>query len=236
MIGGRGASATSVRPEDEGSMAARMMMVFPYWLVVWGASSGEFWAFPCFDAPPGTILHDADTNALAGKMHRLQREVAEGQLLDPPSRHAQYDNFVRSLGAAHNEENVMHEDNKQAMTTLARPDVVDVRVGPAFSFLWLEITGRCGLGCSHCYAGSGPSGSHGAMTAGDWRSVISQAADLGVSMVQFIGGEPTLHPDFAAARAACGTSWTPYAPTGSATATCRCGERVPPSSQAAPAT
>jgi MoaA/NifB/PqqE/SkfB family radical SAM enzyme len=36
------------------------------------------------------------------------------------------------------------------------------------------------------------------MTAGDWRSVITQAAGLGVSMVQFIGGEPTLHPDFAA--------------------------------------
>jgi MoaA/NifB/PqqE/SkfB family radical SAM enzyme len=34
------------------------------------------------------------------------------------------------------------------------------------------------------------------MTATDWRSVIDQAAALGVSMVQFIGGEPTLHPDF----------------------------------------
>lgn len=66
------------------------------------------------------------------------------------------------------------------------------------SFLWLEITGRCSLSCSHCYAGSGPSGSHGTMTADDWRSVIIQAAGLGVSMVQFIGGEPTLHPDFAA--------------------------------------
>ncbi len=28
----------------------------------------------------------------------------------------------------------------------------------------------------------------------DWRRVIDQAAVLGVSMVQFIGGEPTLHP------------------------------------------
>jgi MoaA/NifB/PqqE/SkfB family radical SAM enzyme len=69
---------------------------------------------------------------------------------------------------------------------------------PAFSFLWLELTGRCGLSCRHCYAGSGPSGSHGPMTGADWRSVISQAAGLGVSMVQFIGGEPTLHPDFPA--------------------------------------
>jgi MoaA/NifB/PqqE/SkfB family radical SAM enzyme len=34
------------------------------------------------------------------------------------------------------------------------------------------------------------------MTADDWRSVIGQAAGLGVAMVQFIGGEPTMHPRF----------------------------------------
>jgi MoaA/NifB/PqqE/SkfB family radical SAM enzyme len=84
------------------------------------------------------------------------------------------------------------------MTTLTRPSTAVVSTGPAFSFLWLEITGKCGLSCSHCYAGSGPAGTHGSMTADDWRSVIAQAAELGVSMVQFIGGEPTLHPDFAA--------------------------------------
>jgi len=72
----------------------------------------------------------------------------------------------------------------------------DVTVHGRVSFLWLEITGRCGLECTHCYAQSGPNGSHGMMTASVWRSVISQAAELGVSMVQFIGGEPTLHPDF----------------------------------------
>jgi MoaA/NifB/PqqE/SkfB family radical SAM enzyme len=82
------------------------------------------------------------------------------------------------------------------MTTLIRSNTAHVKAGPAFSFLWLEITGKCGL--SHCYAGSGPSGSHGTMTADDWRSVITQAAGLGVSMVQFIGGEPTVHPEFAA--------------------------------------
>ena len=70
------------------------------------------------------------------------------------------------------------------------------RAKSAYSFLWLEITGRCGLSCSHCYAGSGPFGTHGTMTPGDWRSVIDQAARMGVSMVQFIGGEPTLYPDF----------------------------------------
>jgi MoaA/NifB/PqqE/SkfB family radical SAM enzyme len=40
------------------------------------------------------------------------------------------------------------------------------------------------------------------MTEADWRSVIAQAAGMGVSMVQFIGGEPTLHPRFAELLAA----------------------------------
>jgi hypothetical protein len=31
------------------------------------------------------------------------------------------------------------------MTNLTRPDTAHVKAGPAFSFLWLEITGRCGL-------------------------------------------------------------------------------------------
>ncbi len=62
-------------------------------------------------------------------------------------------------------------------------------------FVWLEITGRCQLECVHCYAESGPEGTHGSMTTADWRRVIDQAARLGVGTVQFIGGEPTLHPD-----------------------------------------
>jgi MoaA/NifB/PqqE/SkfB family radical SAM enzyme len=65
---------------------------------------------------------------------------------------------------------------------------------PAVRFLWLEITGLCQLACTHCYAGSGPGGTHGTMTAGDWEQVISDAAALGVEAVQFIGGEPALHP------------------------------------------
>jgi MoaA/NifB/PqqE/SkfB family radical SAM enzyme len=33
------------------------------------------------------------------------------------------------------------------------------------------------------------------MAGADWRRVIDQAAALGVRLVQFIGGEPTLHPE-----------------------------------------
>lgn len=66
----------------------------------------------------------------------------------------------------------------------------------ALDFVWLEITGRCQLRCEHCYADSGPDRTHGMMTTQDWIRVIDESRQLGASMVQFIGGEPTLHPDF----------------------------------------
>lgn len=62
------------------------------------------------------------------------------------------------------------------------------------SFVWLEITGKCQLECMHCYAESGPTGDHGVMQVSDWRRTIDQAAELGVRMAQFIGGEPTRNP------------------------------------------
>jgi len=62
-------------------------------------------------------------------------------------------------------------------------------------FLWLEITGKCNLQCVHCYADSSP---HvplvQAMCLDDWKEAISQAHILGCRNLQFIGGEPTLHP------------------------------------------
>ncbi|MEN8653569.1 radical SAM protein [Streptomyces sp. 21So2-11] len=61
--------------------------------------------------------------------------------------------------------------------------------------LALELTGLCQNTCSsHCYAGSGPQGTHGTMTRTDWEEVLRQASAAGVRMVQYIGGEPTLHP------------------------------------------
>ncbi|WP_372988823.1 radical SAM/SPASM domain-containing protein [Mycobacteroides salmoniphilum] len=65
----------------------------------------------------------------------------------------------------------------------------------ATTFAWLEITGKCQLECTHCYADSGPAGSHGQMRRQDWERVIDELAAAGVVMVQFIGGEPMLHPD-----------------------------------------
>lgn len=61
-------------------------------------------------------------------------------------------------------------------------------------FAWLEVTGRCNESCGHCYADSGPQGTHGTMTVPDWERTIRQLAELGARDVQFIGGEPTLYP------------------------------------------
>lgn len=64
-------------------------------------------------------------------------------------------------------------------------------------FLWLEITGKCNLECGHCYAESGPHlPLHGQMRPEDWLEIIREARALGCRSCQFIGGEPTLHPNF----------------------------------------
>jgi MoaA/NifB/PqqE/SkfB family radical SAM enzyme len=60
--------------------------------------------------------------------------------------------------------------------------------------LWLDLTRRCQLSCSHCYNSSGPDGDHGTMTSEDWIRVLDEATDCGVQQIQLIGGEPTMHP------------------------------------------
>jgi MoaA/NifB/PqqE/SkfB family radical SAM enzyme len=64
----------------------------------------------------------------------------------------------------------------------------------ALEFLALELTTQCQLECDMCYIDAGPSGTHGTMNSTDWVRILDEAADMGVRTVQFIGGEPTLHP------------------------------------------
>ena len=71
----------------------------------------------------------------------------------------------------------------------------DRKVAP-LNFLWLELTNRCNLKCVHCYAGSSPGGGvDDRLTTADYLRALDEAAQLGCRSVQFIGGEPTLHPD-----------------------------------------
>ncbi|MGW9438650.1 radical SAM protein [Streptomyces sp. NPDC055607] len=76
--------------------------------------------------------------------------------------------------------------------------VLEERPSASLDFLSLELTARCQFTCpSQCYANAGPTQGHGTMTAEDWHRLIDEAAALGTKTVQFIGGEPTLHPAFA---------------------------------------
>ncbi|MFJ5095446.1 radical SAM protein [Streptomyces sp. NPDC088557] len=77
------------------------------------------------------------------------------------------------------------------MTVLAEHPTTSLK------FLSLELTSRCQLTCpGQCYAEAGPAQGHGDMTGQDWHRIIDEAVVLGTRTVQFIGGEPTLHPDF----------------------------------------
>ncbi|MFD4904978.1 radical SAM protein [Kitasatospora purpeofusca] len=58
----------------------------------------------------------------------------------------------------------------------------------------LELTNKCQLTCVHCFNSSGPAVPHGTMALDDWRKVITECAELGVKVVQLIGGEPTTFP------------------------------------------
>jgi hypothetical protein len=44
------------------------------------------------------------------------------------------------------------------------------------TFLALELTGKCNLSCGHCFASSGPAGTHGTMTDRDWRARLDVGA------------------------------------------------------------
>jgi radical SAM protein with 4Fe4S-binding SPASM domain len=60
----------------------------------------------------------------------------------------------------------------------------------------LALTFRCQNDCVHCYAG----GPHETpeLTTAEWKSVIDKLSDIGVFIVTFTGGEPTLREDLPA--------------------------------------
>lgn len=66
---------------------------------------------------------------------------------------------------------------------------------PLLRFAWLELTQNCNLRFRHCYLKSSPASAHGSV---DWRAVMRELRDLDCRSIQFIGGEPTRHPQFLA--------------------------------------
>ena len=62
-------------------------------------------------------------------------------------------------------------------------------------FLALELTRRCNLFCKHCYVSARPDiRDQSYVSAETWLRCLNDARRHGVSSVQMIGGEPTLHP------------------------------------------
>ncbi len=69
-----------------------------------------------------------------------------------------------------------------------------------WGMLDIELTERCNNACQHCYINL-PEHDRAAqereLSTGEWKSLLRQAADLGVLTARLTGGEPLLRPDFA---------------------------------------
>ena len=64
-------------------------------------------------------------------------------------------------------------------------------------FVWLELTSDCNLRCIHCYASCEAGKSKNApMKTDHWKAVIRQIKEMAIDRIQFVGGEPLLHPGF----------------------------------------
>jgi MoaA/NifB/PqqE/SkfB family radical SAM enzyme len=62
-------------------------------------------------------------------------------------------------------------------------------------FMIVSITKRCNLQCKGCYARAQHRSAEAEMSADKLRSVIAEAAELGVSIILIAGGEPLTRPE-----------------------------------------
>jgi len=74
----------------------------------------------------------------------------------------------------------------RAVARLAEPS------GAPYSAM-LEIADRCNEACIHCYQVQGQKGE---LPTADWERVLDELAEMGVMILTFSGGEPTLRKDF----------------------------------------
>ena len=74
--------------------------------------------------------------------------------------------------------------NKRYAAEAMRPRIVD-----------FELTSKCGGACTYCYASS-PYFKGADMPTEQALAVIDDLAEMGVSQIQWCGGDPILHPDW----------------------------------------
>ncbi len=66
---------------------------------------------------------------------------------------------------------------------------------PHFNNIYLHVTWKCQLKCSHCYADAGPSASSEELSVKHVKKLIREAKELGFRQVILTGGEPLVHSD-----------------------------------------
>ena len=59
--------------------------------------------------------------------------------------------------------------------------------------IYIEITSKCNLHCSYCYHGDCLNQTISELTMEKFESLLEQLSFLGISEIEFSGGEPTLH-------------------------------------------
>ncbi|HEY4851038.1 MAG TPA: hypothetical protein VII22_09580 [Streptosporangiaceae bacterium] len=69
---------------DQRRAAARIAQHNPQWVVIWGTATREFWAFPMFQVPAGTIARHGDSAVLTRQMRQIQTAVAYHQHRETP--------------------------------------------------------------------------------------------------------------------------------------------------------
>lgn len=77
--------------------------------------------------------------------------------------------------------------------------IVERRISPQFRYVWLELTGGCNCRCLHCYGAFGMPDKkdlQNELTVDEWKIMMDQVVSLGGNALQFIGGEPLIHPHF----------------------------------------
>ena len=67
---------TPIFDPDQRRTAARIAQHSPQWVVIWGTATREFWAFPVFQVPAGTIARHRDPAALTRQMRQIQIVMA----------------------------------------------------------------------------------------------------------------------------------------------------------------
>jgi hypothetical protein len=62
--------------DQERQVAAEIEQSHPNWAVMWGCYSRRFWAFPYFQASPGTLVSAPDRDRLLADMHSIEHAVS----------------------------------------------------------------------------------------------------------------------------------------------------------------